>query len=1029
MMARRPDPVKPFLVGDSIADILAEARIVPSARTRLVPGANSKLLCPACNGGSTREQSLSLKIDDDGQGAAWHCKRGTCGGNDLVPGSGRIESSDRHRAGGDETPRPRPRPVAVAPKLHKPEEMTRPPELYAYFARRGISGETVDEFGIYACTMRWPALNADGKPIKDGDGEATFEPKPTIVFPYRWGGTIVNRKFRSKDKQFRQDKDSERTLFNVDAITSDDEVIFVEGEMDVLALHEAGFRQVVSMPDGTDNKLLAEDDPKRMENHRFFCLDTNQEAVATVKRIIIATDSDVPGQYLAEELARRLGKVRCWKVTWPEGCKDANDVLRRHAPKGQEPTPEQLEQGRQDLRDAIAAAQPWPLMGLFDLKPGALREFMATGQQPRGLESGIKSLDEIARLPFGGGWLTVVTGIPSHGKALALGTEIPTPQGWRYMADLQPGDLVFAPDGTATKVLAVSEVMHSRPCYRLRFDCGTEVIADAEHQWVTCDDKARRSATQARKKRAGREATKPRGKDQQHLRAFPSSKTTAQIAETLTVRDGQDRTRLNHTIAVAAPVQMNAADLLVPPYTLGVWLGDGTSASSRLTCADADAEILCHVEADGFVVERQAKGASDTTSTYWVGRLPKWSPLGLSTDLRTLGVLNNKHVPQAYLMASQDQRLALLQGLMDTDGYMSAQGQAEFCSINLKLAEAAFTLVASLGMRPSLVAGRATINGRDCGPKYRVLFYPTTQVFRLRRKAERLEAVLGRGRPRLKHRTIVSAERCESVPVKCIQVAHPSHQFLVTRAHIATHNSAFLRCWLAYIAHRHDIGIIWCSPEDNRPEVLALDIAQIVKNQPVREAGGYMPDWMLSEAEQWIRDHITFVYADDPDTEMTYEWLLARAEQAKKRHKRQLLVLDPNNELEHQFQRGESETQYTGRWLRRLKAWSRREGIGLLIAAHPKGQAKDPKTKKYPVVEGYDINGSAMWFNRADLGLTIYREFEGYVNVHCWKARFPAFGVRNSKAVLKRDPRTGRLASCGADTGTDSTQPESGENA
>jgi twinkle protein len=224
--------------------------------------------------------------------------------------------------------------------------------------------------------------------------------------------------------------------------------------------------------------------------------------------------------------------------------------------------------------------------------------------------------------------------------------------------------------------------------------------------------------------------------------------------------------------------------------------------------------------------------------------------------------------------------------------------------------------------------------------------------------------------------------------------------------------SHMLRVWLAYQAMRHRLGIVWCSPEDNRPEILALHLAQIIAGQPMQEAGTYIPEAVLREAERWIETHITFLYADDPDTEMTLEWVLQKAEVAKQQRRRSLLVIDPWNEVEHAYDwRKESETQYTGRWLRKLKAWGRAHGFSLVVAAHPRQQVPDAKTKRYPVVDGYAISGSANWYNRADLGLTIYRREEGFMEVHCWKARFPGFGKRDGVAKLALQKRSQRLAS------------------
>jgi intein/homing endonuclease len=110
--------------------------------------------------------------------------------------------------------------------------------------------------------------------------------------------------------------------------------------------------------------------------------------------------------------------------------------------------------------------------------------------------------------------------------------------------------------------------------------------------------------------------------------------------------------------------------------------------------------------------------------------------LGLQKQLRVAGLLNNKHIPDAYFRASKEQRLALLQGLIDTDGHVAGErhGMIEFMSTKLNLAQGVQFLARSLGVKASLSEGRATLNGRDCGPKYRVTFY-LEGAARLPRKA------------------------------------------------------------------------------------------------------------------------------------------------------------------------------------------------------------------------------------------------------------------------------------------------------
>ena len=140
-------------------------------------------------------------------------------------------------------------------------------------------------------------------------------------------------------------------MFGLDDIAGSSEIVIVEGEMDKLALEQAGIKNVVSVPDGAPGKVRDGDLPAPEEDRKFEYLWNCRAALDPVSRIVIAVDSDGPGQALAEELARRLGKERCYRVTWPEGCKDANDVLQK--------------EGDAAVRGSIDNAEGFPLRGLF----------------------------------------------------------------------------------------------------------------------------------------------------------------------------------------------------------------------------------------------------------------------------------------------------------------------------------------------------------------------------------------------------------------------------------------------------------------------------------------------------------------------------------------------------------------------------------------------------------------------------------------------------------------------------------------
>lgn len=223
---------------------------------------------------------------------------------------------------------------------------------------------------------------------------------------------------------------------------------------------------------------------------------------------------------------------------------------------------------------------------------------------------------------------------------------------------------------------------------------------------------------------------------------------------------------------------------------MGAWLGDGHTDSAGFTSADDD--VIGFIRAAGWAVERCPNQGQYAWMIGTVRRAMRsnrraGSVNDFAATLRILGVLGNKHVPPAYLRASQAQRLALLQGLMDTDGTVAkASGSAEFTSSNRRLAEAVVELACALGHKANLRESVAKLKGRITGPKWTVKWMAPEIVFRLARKAALQR--LGIRRTCL-FRYIVKCERVESVPVQCIKVAAADGLFLVGRTMIPTHNT------------------------------------------------------------------------------------------------------------------------------------------------------------------------------------------------------------------------------------------------
>jgi deoxycytidine triphosphate deaminase len=354
-----------------------------------------------------------------------------------------------------------------------------------------------------------------------------------------------------------------------------------------------------------------------------------------------------------------------------------------------------------------------------------------------------------------------------EGKALALDTPIPTPQGWRTMEDLQPGDFVFDEDGFPSVVLAATQSLHGRPCMEVAFSDGTTIVADVDHLWRTISKR-----------------------DREHGLRVSRVVTTAQIADTLRVRG-----EVNHHVALAGAPWYPERDLPIDPYVLGVWLGDGTTTKAEITCADA--EILAEVHAAGYGVAAQRTrplvsrvGGAGHTRCETTGRYVRNE--SLSSRLRDLGLLGRKRIPTEYLQASIAQRQALLEGLMDTDGYVDQFGRCDLTTVEEHLVSPLIELVASLGFRPKLARKRAMLNGVDVGPKFQIQFTPDRPVFRLPRKLAR-QKTTGRFH---RFRGIVDVREVPSVPVRCVEVSSPNGMFLISRSFIPTHNSSLGRLGL-----------------------------------------------------------------------------------------------------------------------------------------------------------------------------------------------------------------------------------------
>ena len=408
-------------------------------------------------------------------------------------------------------------------------------------------------------------------------------------------------------------------------------------------------------------------------------------------------------------------------------------------------------------------------------------------------------------------------------KALAVTTPLLTTRGWSTMGDVEPGDLVFHPDGRPVEVVGVSDVKLGHSCYRVTTTDGRSVVADGGHLWTVMDRR--------------------RGHDGRVVTLTTSDMLSGGLSRSPnggreTTTDGvvyatqEYRFQLPRQYAVQSP----PIDLPIDPYLFGAWLGDGSSTSAELSShADDVPHWVGAVERAGFIptvrVDRTCSTVGITT-TLGAGRKTR----AFAAKLRKLGVLGDKHVPDEFLRAGTGQRESLLQGLLDTDGTVHKHsGQVMFCSTNRRLGEAVEFLVRSLGWRARMTVGRAKLNGRDCGEKFTVTFTPKTPdgfaPFRMSRKAGLIQdRDGGKGRFTV---SVKSIEPVPSVPVRCIKVDRPDGLFLAGRDLIATHNTGlFKQCALGWLFVTEEQDIAWSAHEFDTARESFRDLAELITNAP-----------------------------------------------------------------------------------------------------------------------------------------------------------------------------------------------------
>jgi replicative DNA helicase len=630
-------------------------------------------------------------------------------------------------------------------------------------------------------------------------------------------------------------------------------------------------------------------------------------------------------------------------------------------------------------------------LALSEIMPGALDEIEAIGSRGgvmTGVPTGFGDLDSLTN-GLHPGQMIVIAARPAIGKALALDTPLPTPAGWTTMGDVTVGDQLLGADGRPVTVIAATEVMHGRPCYEVEFTGGEIIVADGQHQWVTWDRRTRKAYDHYRDARSpdypedwptwasSRESGNKYGPGERdlmrQLRAMGMSaaqvgsvlghtagavqqqwnrtetavrcdvevapRTTAEIASTLRARGER-----NHAIPAAKALDLPDEVLPLDPYVLGYLLGDGDSAATgRVACDPRD-----HT---GLVEEFRAVGYD---AIAYGGDPSHFSITGIRQAWRSLGLAGAKHVPAIYLRASFLQRLALAQGLIDSDGHVDSHGAYRFYNVNKRLVDAFIELVVSLGCVPQVRCRRPRIRAGRLGQESWEVIVPTVlPLARLPRKALRARQEWKREQV---SRYIVDVRSVPTRPVRCVQVDSADRLYLAGRSMIPTHNSTLALDLARAASLKNGLATVMFSLEMSRNEITMrlLSAEARVPLHAMRTGQLGEDDWTrLARRMSEVVDAPLFI---DDSPNLSLMEIRAKCRRLKQRHSLRLVIVDYLQLMNSSARRVENRQQEVSEMSRSLKLLAKELDVPV-VAISQLNRGPEQRNDKRPLLSDLRESG------------------------------------------------------------------------
>ncbi|WP_338601974.1 replicative DNA helicase [Saccharopolyspora sp. SCSIO 74807] len=582
------------------------------------------------------------------------------------------------------------------------------------------------------------------------------------------------------------------------------------------------------------------------------------------------------------------------------------------------------------------------------------------GGESQGIPTGFTDLDEVTN-GLHPGQMVIVAARPGVGKALALDTPLPTPGGWTTMGEVAAGDELIGAHGKPVRVLRATEVLDDRRCFEVEFSDGALIVADAEHQWRLADGSVR---------------------------------TTGELAQSGS----------RPALPAHAAFELPERELPVSPYTLGVWLAAGDRSGvvhaepelleqaglqPRVAAEQAgepeQAEPEQHAEAeqpaepessaeaessgDDAEAPESAEPAQGDESSPLRTDGPVESPSAnfdsdIAGALARLGVWDDHDVPLRYLRAGPEQRRALLAGLLDAAGSVSADG-----ALRLEVSEPMSVRVRELVLSLGYACGARLADSAADRFDQVVLVFDSgaDEVFRLpaknaEHKTHRLERTPAA-------RAIVAVREVAGVPVRCVEVDAPDHLYLAGRGMVPTHNSTLGLDFARAASIKHGMGSVIFSLEMGRTEIVMRMLSAEARIRLGDMRGGRMTDddWTrLARRMSEVSEAPLFV---DDSPNLTMMEIRAKARRLKQRSDIQLVVVD-YMQLMTSGKRVESRQQEVSEFSRNLKLLAKELEVPV-VAISQLNRGPEQRNDKRPQLA--DLRESGSLEQDADMVILIHR--------------------------------------------------------